>query len=47
MTTNEVERFAMFSDDEIAKLSDAKDAVNTKRETKATISCLCSSFDVK
>ena len=37
----------MLSDDEIAKLSEAKAAVNTKRPTKAAIICLCSSFDVK
>jgi hypothetical protein len=37
----------MFSDDKIAKLSEAKDAVNTKRPTKAAIRCICSSFDVK
>ena len=40
MTTNEVDRFAMFSDDEIAKWSNTTDAVNTKRAMKAAITCL-------
>ena len=35
-----MDHFAKSSDNEIAKLLDSKDAVNTKKATKATLTCL-------
>jgi hypothetical protein len=35
-----MDHFAKSSDNEIAKLLDSKDVVNTKKATKATLTCL-------